>query len=595
MRPQREFVLDIEGRNGLSGAWDRTNEAVGAILRADGTALFRLWSPSVEAVTLMIDDDEVEMVPGEEGWHEVTHAAHAGSSYCFKLPDGLCVPDPTSRAQESDVRGRSLVMDPGSYRWRNNDWQGRPWHEAVIYELHAGLMGGFNGIRQELPRLQKLGVTVIELMPISDFPGERNWGYDGVLPYAPDRAYGTPDELKAVIDEAHGLGLSVILDVVYNHFGPDGNFLHAYAEPFFREDIKTPWGAAIDFRRSQVRHFFMDNALYWINEFRFDGLRFDAVHAITHPSFLDDLAAHIRAEALPERHIHLVLEHEGNAASLLGAGKFDAQWADDFHHCVHVLLTGESEGYYEDFKEATRLLARCLAEGFAYQGEMSPHAGKPRGEPSGHLPSTAFVMCLQNHDQIGNRALGERLTTLAEPEHLRAATALLLLTPFVPLIFMGDEWGTERPFLFFTSHDEELAQLIRQGRRDEFKHFAAFKDASRRDSIPDPNASATYEACRIDCANPAMERLYRELLAIRHERITPGIPGARSAGVDVLAPGAMTARWILGTGHMLAINVNLGKSSVPLNLTGDILFSTVPAGSDELPPGGLVATDIDGW
>ena len=338
-----------------------------------------------------------------------------------------------------------------------------------------------------------------------------------MLPYAPDRAYGTPDQLKALIDAAHGLEISVMLDVVYNHFGPDGNFLSAYARPFFRDDIDTPWGASIDFRRPQVRHFFMDNALYWLNEFQFDGLRFDAVHTINEPSFLDDLAEHIRNGATPGRQVHLVLEHEGNAASLLGGRKFDAQWADDFHHCVHVLLTGESEGYYEDFQDAIRLLARCLAEGFAYQGEVSPHAGTPRGEPSGHLPTTAFVTCLQNHDQIGNRAMGERLTVLAKPGHLRAATALLLLAPFVPLIFMGEEWGTEQPFLFFTSHTEELAQAIRAGRRDEFKHFEAFKDETRRSQIPDPNAPSTFEASRIDRSNSDIEQLYRELLAIRNE------------------------------------------------------------------------------
>ena len=590
MRPQREAVADIEGRAAPSAGWNHKDEAVGVILRPEGTALFRLWSPSVASVTLVIDDDEVSMLPAEEGWHQVTHAAHAGSTYCFKLPDGLCVPDPTSRAQERDVSGRSLVTDPNSYRWRNNHWAGRPWHEAVIYELHAGLMGGFNGIRQELPRLKELGITVVELMPVSDFPGDRNWGYDGVLPYAPNNSYGTPDELKALVDEAHGLGLSVVLDVVYNHFGPDGNFLHAYAEPFFRDDIKTPWGASIDFRRPQVQHFFMDNAMYWINEFRFDGLRFDAVHAITHPSFLDDLCDHIRVSVTPGRHVHLVLEHEGNAASLLGDGKFDAQWADDFHHCVHVLLTGESEGYYEDFQDATGLLARCLSEGFAYQGEISPHAGKPRGEPSGHLPSTAFVMCLQNHDQIGNRALGERLSTLAEPNHLRAATALLLLSPFVPLIFMGDEFGTDQPFLFFTSHNEELAELIREGRRSEFKHFDAFKDPVRRASIPDPNAISTYEASRVEPTSSAMEQLYRQLLTIRREHVIPGILGARSLGVDVHGLGAVTARWSLGNDQILTIHVNLGKKAVPFDAIGEVLFSTVPAQSCQLFPGSLVAT-----
>jgi maltooligosyltrehalose trehalohydrolase len=368
----------------------------------------------------------------------------------------------------------------------------------VIYELPPGTFGGFDGIRAELPRLAALGVTVIELMPIADFPGQHNWGYDGVLPYAPDAAYGTPEALKALVDAAHGLGLMVMLDVVYNHFGPDGAYLHAYAKSFFREDLHTPWGAAIDFDRPEVQQYFEQNALYWLMEYRFDGLRFDAVHAIGSPAFLDQLAAFLRSGVEPGRYIHLVLEHEGNAARHLResatAPGFDAQWTDDVHHCLHVLLTGEDEGYYEDFRDPINQLARCMAEGFAYQGEISPHSGKPRGEPSGHLPSTSFVICLQNHDQIGNRAMGDRLTMLANPQGLRAATALLLLAPFIPLLFMGEEVFSKTPFLFFTDHNDELAELVRNGRREEFKHFAAFQDPERRERIPDPNAASTFTA-----------------------------------------------------------------------------------------------------
>ena len=565
------------------------NTARGATLRPDGTASFRLWSPSVDAVVLEVDGHEVAMQPAGDGWREVVHAAHAGSEYCFRLPDGARVPDPTSRAQAGDVHGRSIVTDPDAYQWKTKDWKGRPWHEAVIYEVHAGLMGGFDGIRADLPRLRDLGVTVVEIMPIADFPGDRNWGYDGVLPYAPDSAYGTPDQLKALVDAAHGLGLCVMLDVVYNHFGPDGNFLHAYAEPFFRDDIKTPWGASIDFRRPQVRHFFMENALYWLNEFRFDGLRFDAVQMIRDNTFLHDLGRTIREATEPGRHIGLVLEHDKNEADLLRPELFDAQWTDDFHHAVHVLLTGELEGYYEDYEDATAMLARNLAEGFSYQGEMSKHLGEPRGTPSGDLPTTAFVMCLQNHDQIGNRAMGERLTVLSKPGHLRAATALLLLTPFVPMIFMGEEWATQSPFLFFTSHNEELAKLVREGRRDEFKNFAAFKDEHRRDQIPDPNAPSTFEASRPKRDDPATEDFYRRLLAIRHARIVPGIPGARTAGVDVHGPGALTARWTMGDGKILTVHLNLGAAPAPLDTDGEVLFATGP-GSGELPPGHLVAT-----
>ena len=549
----------------------------GATLLPDGQTRFRLWAPSNEAVSLDIDGQAPQPMRAlEGGWHEATLAAPPGTRYRYRLPDGLAVPDPASRLQAPDVHDPSVVVDPSDYEWRNNNWQGRPWHEAVVYEAHAGAMGGFSGIRQRLPELRKLGVTAVEIMPVADFPGGRNWGYDGVLPFAPDTAYGTPAELKALIDDAHGLGLMVMLDVVYNHFGPDGAYLHAYAKPFFREDITTPWGAAIDFRRPEVCDYFIQNALYWLMEYRFDGLRFDAVHAISEEGFLRDLAHTIHASVEPGRQVHLVLEHENNRAALLRTGPtaegFDAQWADDFHHCMHVLLTGESEGYYEDFQDATSLLADCLANGFAYQGQMSPHLGRPRGEPSGHLPTTAFVVCLQNHDQIGNRAMGDRLTTLADPQALRAATALLLLCPFVPMLFMGEEYAARNPFLFFTSHNEDLAKLVREGRRAEFKHFAAFQDDARRAAIPDPNAPATFDASVADKADPAMFAFVQELLALRHKHVVPGIPGCRSLNVEVLGTGAVQAEWRLGTGRRLAITLNLGHE----------------AASSEAPPGGTV-------
>jgi len=493
-----------------------------------------------------------------------------------------------------------VVIDAAAYKWRNTAWQGRPWHEAVVYEVHAGAMGGFSGIRQRLPELRRLGVTAVEIMPIADFPGGRNWGYDGVLPFAPDTAYGTPNELKALIDEAHGMGLMVMLDVVYNHFGPDGAYLHAYAKSFFREDISTPWGAAIDFRRPEVCDYFIQNALYWLMEYRFDGLRFDAVHAISEESFLRDLAHTIRATVEPGRHVHLVLEHENNRAALLrtgpGAEGFDAQWADDFHHCMHVLLTGESEGYYEDFQDATSLLADCMASGFAYQGQVSPHLGRPRGEPSGHLPTTAFVVCLQNHDQIGNRAMGERLATLADPQALRSATALLLLCPFVPMLFMGEEYAARNPFLFFTSHNEDLAKLIREGRRSEFKHFAAFQDEERRKAIPDPNAPSTFDASVVDQADPAMFTFVQDLLALRAKHVVPGIPGCRSLDVDVLAPGALRAEWRLGNGRLLAVTLNLGHEAVSSGAaSGEVVFAH-PSGTGlaDMPPGSIVVQVMAG-
>ena len=550
--------------------------------RLDGTtAHFRLWAPSVETVEVEMDGQFHAMAAGADGWHAATVPAAAGAQYRYRLPDGLLVPDPASRAQDGDVHGPSVVVDPRAFAWQHGQWMGRPWQEAVVYELHPGAFGGFDGIRAQLPHLAALGVTAIELMPIADFPGKHNWGYDGVLPYAPDAAYGTPDALKALVDAAHGLGLMVMLDVVYNHFGPDGAYLHAYAKSFFREDIKTPWGAAIDFRRPEVRAYFEQNALYWLMEYRFDGLRFDAVHAINDPEFLDGLAAHLRAGVEPGRQIHLVLEHEGNAARHLRATPdgpgFDAQWTDDVHHCLHVLLTGESEGYYEDFQDPIHQLARCMAEGFAYQGEVSPHSGKPRGEPSAYLPTTAFVICLQNHDQIGNRAMGDRLTTLADPQALQAATALLLLSPFIPLLFMGEEVFSKTPFLFFTDHNHDLAELVRKGRREEFKHFAAFQDPERREKIPDPNAHGTFDASVPDLSGPA--DFHRDLLALRRTHVVPGVLGCRTAGVDVLSRTALVAKWTLGTGATLTIACNFGKDTVRFTApAGPELFAT-PAGA----------------
>jgi len=526
------------------------------------------------------------------GWFSVVAEAPAGMEYQFVLPDGLAVPDPASRAQAQDVHGASLVVDPASYAWRNRGWRNRPWHEAVIYELHPGLFGGFNGIRERLLHLASLGVTAIELMPIADFPGRHNWGYDGVLPYAPDRAYGTPDELKALVDAAHGHGLMIFLDVVYNHFGPDGAYLHAYAREFFDADIHTPWGAAIDFERPEVRAYFIDNALMWLNEYRFDGLRFDAVHAIEPPSFLNDMAAALRAGA--DRPVHLILEHEGNKSSLLlgpSAKLFDAQWADDWHHCLHVLLTAEQEGYYESFLKPAEQLARAMAEGFVFQGEISPHHGTPRGEPSADLPSTAFVICLQNHDQIGNRAMGERLSQLAHPEALAAATALLLLSPTIPMLFMGEEWGSKTPFLFFTDHNDSLAELVRDGRRREFRHFAAFKDKARRAAIPDPNDASTFlaslpnleEAAALEHAQTL--DLHKRLLELRKTHVVPGIPGCRSTGAHALGDHAVTGAWRLGNGTGLALASNFGDTALRFEPPpGRLIFSSRQDPADNMLP-----------
>jgi maltooligosyltrehalose trehalohydrolase len=540
----------------------------GPELTTDGVR-FRLWAPDAQAVSVIVEGSAPQpMTLGSEGAWEVLTAAAPGALYRFEIA-GHRWPDPASRLQPQDVGGPSQVVDEASYAWGDAAWTGRPWREAVIYEAHVGICGGYEGLRARLPELAALGVTALELMPLSDFPGRRNWGYDGVLPYAPDSAYGHRDALKALIDTAHGHGLMVLLDVVYNHFGPEGNGLPAYASTFFDPGKPTPWGPAIDFSHPQVRRFFTENALYWLEVFHFDGLRLDAVHAIADQTWLGEMARAVRAR-LPNRQVHLVLENEANDAGLLEAG-FDAQWNDDFHSVVHVLLTGETHGYYRGFADApAERLARCLAEGFIYQGEALPdQADVRRGQPSGHLAPTAFVAFLQNHDQTGNRAFGERLTQLARPAALRAAMALLLLSPQVPLLFMGEEAGAREPFLFFTDFHGELAAAVREGRRKEFQHAPGFGDADERQAIPDPNAPATFEASRWTADAPDAEGwhgLISHLLTLRRTHLVPRLEGARSLGAAAIGPAAVLARWRLGDGAVLTLAVNLGDAAVTVDL-----------------------------
>jgi maltooligosyltrehalose trehalohydrolase len=565
----------------------------GATLIDKNRTRFRVWAPAQRAVAVDLEGlGALAMTRSDDGWFTTETQCSAGTRYRYRLDDGRLVPDPASRAQAEDVHGPSLVIDPASYRWRNPDWRGRPWHEAVIYELHAGALGGFPGVERELPRLAALGVTAIELMPVAAFPGCRNWGYDGVLPFAPAAGYGTPDDLKALVDSAHHHGLMMFLDVVYNHFGPDGNYLACYAPQFFRDDISTPWGPAIDFRRPEVRRFFIENALYWLIEFRFDGLRFDAVHAIPQPDWLDEMAAEVRATVERGRHVHLVLEHDGNDANHL-ARDFDAQWNDDGHHALHVLLTGEHDGYYGDYTDAPAgRLARVLAEGFAYQGEVSRHrGGNPRGTPSAHLPATSFVLFLQNHDQIGNRALGERLTALCNPAALEAAITLLLLCPQIPLLFMGEETASHSPFLFFTDHNEELAAAVREGRQREFAGFASFL-ARQGEALPDPNAIETFERS-IPKPDPqrgqARHALYRKLLALRRVELMPRLIGTRALEAKAIGPAAVFARWRMNDGAVLTLATNLGEAAVDAAPPRDarVLFESTAGAAKSLQAGCL--------
>ena len=556
----------------------------GAELLPDGRVRFRLWAPTQQAVRVSVEGASLQMQASEGGWHElVTEQAGAGARYQFELEDGLRVPDPASRHQPLDVHGPSEVVDPESYAWSDGAWRGRPWAEAVVYELHVGSFtaeGTFRAAIDALDHLVALGVTAIEMMPIADFTGGRNWGYDGVLPFAPDSSYGRPEDLKALVDAAHAKGLMVLLDVVYNHFGPDGNYLHAYAQPFFTDRHQTPWGAAINYDGQDsrpVRDFMIENALYWLEEYHFDGLRLDAVHAIVDDSpthLLEELAGRVRLE-LQGRHVHLVLENEENEARRLArdaSGEvetFTAQWNDDVHHVLHTAATGENDGYYADYQGDTEKLAKALAEGFAFQGEAMAYRGEPRGEPSGHLPPQAFVAFIQNHDQIGNRAFGDRLTESAPPEAVRAVAAVYLLLPQIPMLFMGEEWAAAQPFPFFCDFGPELAETVREGRRSEFARFPAFQSEAARARIPDPTAEATFLSAKLRWEDrlrePHKSRLawYRDILGLRHREIVPRLQHCNAGGAyEVLGAGAVRIEWRLANGERLRLLANLTADSV---------------------------------
>ena len=573
--------------------------------RAKPQTRFRFWAPSCRAVQVVFDDARaddgspippLEMTDTGSGWFEAQAPCGPGTRYRYRIDDGQEVPDPASRFQPQGVHGPSLVLDPRAYAWQHAQWMGRPWEETVLYELHVGALGGYRNVAARLPALAALGVTAVELMPLNDYPGERGWGYDGVLPYAPHAAYGTPDELKTLIDTAHGLGLQVFIDVVYNHFGPDGNRLGDYAKPFFRTDAKTPWGDAPDFERFEVRDFFCDNALYWLTEYRFDGLRIDATCVHENESWLRELSDHVEARIEEGRHVHLVLENERNAANLLGT-HFDAQWNDDAHHALHVLLTGETDGYYGPFaSHPIRQLARVLAEGIESDNETT-------------LPPSALVMFLQNHDQVGNRARGERLRTLSNDDALRAATALYLLTPQIPLMFMDEEYGSTQPFQYFAAYTGDLADALRAGRAREFASFTAYRDPAQRTRLPDPNDARTFadsspplDTC-LDGDRRTWMHFYKSALAVRARLLTPRLSHARALGATVLTDdagndyAALVAHWRLADGEILTLALNLGHEAVPLNHEPDgmIVFETPDRARDRIDEGLLPAYSCVAW
>jgi maltooligosyltrehalose trehalohydrolase len=575
--------------------------------RVDHGIVFNLWAPTAKSVELLeAGQPPAPMQPDDEGWYQLSsHTACIGTHYQFRINGELVVPDPASHFQPGDVGGPSEVVDTTALR----DpilYPGRPWAEAAIYELHVGTFseeGTYAGVEKRLPQLKDLGISAIELMPLNDVPGKHNWGYDGVLLNAPNARYGRPEDLKSLIRAAHDLNIMIYLDVVYNHFGPQLNYLHSYAEGFFTNRHSTAWGPALNLEGEDgafVRQFLFGNALMWLRDYGFDGLRFDAVHALKDNStkhFLVELAEHVRSQ-LVGRHVHLMLENEANQAHLLNreAGRtklYNAQWGDDFHNALHVLLTGEDEGYYRAFADKPlEHLARALSEGFAYQGEIFPPHNKPRGEPSAHLPPDATVFFVQNHDQIGNRALGERLSQLVGPEKLEQAMALLILNPHIPLLFMGEEVAANTPFLFFADWQGEAADLTREGRRREFSHFKSFSTPKMRDRIPDPCDPTTFTASKLDwnaleqsSASQQFHTLTKELLSIRSRKIVPLIKdGFASAKAELLSAtgknGGLNAQWKTTSGETLQIVTNFSSRAIPRPplIAGEKLWGDDPGG-----------------
>jgi 1,4-alpha-glucan branching enzyme/maltooligosyltrehalose trehalohydrolase len=549
----------------------------GARLQDGGGALFRLWAPAARQVQLALETGaapELHAARADaQGWWEcrVPHAG-AGTLYRWKIEDDLLVPDPASRYNPEGPHGPSCLVDPQQFEW-DLDWRGRPWHETVLYELHVGTFtpeGTFAAAARRLQELVDLGVTAVELMPVANFAGRFGWGYDGVLPYAPHHAYGTPDDLKALVQQAHRLGLMVFLDVVYNHFGPDGNYLHAYAPDFFSKTKSSPWGAAINFDgpgSDTVREFFIQNAVYWVREYQFDGLRLDAVHAISDDSprhVLQDLSERVRT-ATAGRHVHLVLENEDNGHEHLAPtplhGSYDGQWNDDFHHVVHVAMTGETQRYYHDYgNEPLDLLARCFTHGMIFEGSKRKEGGAREVIAAAPAqPLSALVNFAHNHDQVGNRARGERLTQLVPPEAAALPTLLALLTPAIPMLFFGEEWGATEPFLYFADWEGELREAVRAGRKREFGH----EDAA---DLPDPCSRETLERSRPDPARaqtPAgQERLaqVRSALSARRRWITPRqsqlLTGRHSA--QRVGARGLSVQWRYDDGKMLSLELNLG-------------------------------------
>jgi maltooligosyltrehalose trehalohydrolase len=554
---------------------------IGAEVQPGGGTHFRVWAPGHEAVSLAIEGTPpVPLQKEGDGYHSALIEAGPGTLYRFQIGDGL-YPDPASRFQPRGPHGPSMVVDPSSFVWSDAGWKGTLPEDRVVYEMHIGTFtpeGTWQAAARQLPELARAGITVLEVMPVADFPGEFGWGYDGVNLYAPTRLYEKPDDFRAFVDEAHRNGLSVILDVVYNHLGPEGNYLTAFAPTYFSQTRDTDWGKAINFDGEQsgpVREFYLHNALYWLREFHLDGLRFDATQDI-HDDSDDHILAQIVREARaahPQRRLFFVAENEPQRSEMArqverGGMGLDALWNDDFHHSAMVALTGKAEAYYTDYRGRPQEFVSAARRGFLYQGQRYLWQKQRRGRPAFGLPASAFISFIQNHDQVANSATGQRHHALSNPSAYRALAAVLLLGPATPMLFQGQEFGSSSRFYYFADHKPELAQQVEQGRRDFLEQFLSMSDSASREGVPAPHSRETFEACKLDFSerekNEGHYRLHRDLLRLRREEpaIRRVVRGEARVEGAVLSGEAFVLRYFGEGDDDRLLVVNLGRDLV---------------------------------
>jgi malto-oligosyltrehalose trehalohydrolase len=560
---------------------------------------FKFWATDCKKINLCIknqDGSEFTLpmdYKGDNWFVLVTDKAKVGSKYLFQLDTGMFVPDPAARFQAEDVHGASIVVNPDNFNWGDDsNFVAKKWHETVVYEIHTGTFsneGTFAGVKKKLDYLVDLGVTAIEIMPVADFPGKRNWGYDGVLIYAPDNTYGTPEDLKDLIKAAHQKGLSVMLDVVYNHLGPEGNYFYVYSKShFFDKNTKNAWGDAINFGNKNVRDFFVQNALYWLEEYHFDGIRFDAVHGIKQDFrdfLLDEIFNQVKQKI--NREVYLVLENDDNQAKYLN--RYNAQWVDDFHHSAYSLVASEKESYYVDFSNnPAALFARTIAEGFAYQGEKSIfRGGMPRGEDSKGLPVSCFQTYLQNHDIVANRIFSRRIHEIIDKEALNALNCINLLNPSVPLLFMGEEFSSKSPFYFFCDFEEQLNLSVKEGRLQEFSGFSEFFNQALLEKIPCVTTEQAFLDSKLDWDFDLQKdetlKKYKEFLLIRKKHIIPLIPEIIKSQVkyEMIGDSAFSVTWATKSGKTLELLTNLGEEKLNYNYKEASLIAESRQGSNK--------------